>query len=60
MNYDYMDFNTYRGFKPIGSEYHTQNQEKMITTFSSSYNCGDCLRGNFIYCTQSDVFGSTY
>ena len=60
MNYDYSSYDTYSAWKPSGSDYHSQNAGLKVNTFTASYECGDCLRGGYIYCTPADIFGSEY
>ena len=60
MNYDYSSYDSYLFWKPSTAEYNTQNQAKKIKTFTASDECGDCLRGGYIYCTPTNVFGSEY
>ena len=59
-NNDYMNNNAYLSYSPKTKQYTEYNNDKKVTDFSSNLDCGDCLRGDFIYCTQSFSMGSSY
>jgi len=59
LNYDYMTYDSYLRWKPSREEYTSYNEKKKQTFFKESLDCGDCLRGNFIYCSKSSIFGSS-
>jgi hypothetical protein len=58
-----MNYKNYATYAPSGSQYPQYNPtpssagQSRITQFSSSLNCGDCLRGGWDYCIKSDIFG---
>jgi hypothetical protein len=59
-NYDYMTFDRYDGFKPKDSAYRSQNENKKIESIFDVSDCGDCIRGGFVYCNKKSIFGTEY
>jgi len=52
LNYDYMTYNRYDTYIPRTDTYKdTYNAAAKNPPFVSTMECGDCLRGNFVYCT---------
>jgi hypothetical protein len=47
LNYDYMTYTSYDKTKPANDLY----DEAKGSTFSSSLNCGECIRSGLTYCT---------
>ena len=60
LNNDYMTFDRYDSFKPEDPAYSIQNENKKINSIYDVSDCGDCIRGGFIYCTKMPLFGAEY
>lgn len=61
-NRDYISDNTYSTYIPDMKQYTEFNnfRKQKAADFNEELNCGDCLRGGWVYCTKSDGFGSIY
>ena len=60
LNYDYMSYDRYDLFRPFGNQYTTYNTARKIMNINDVMDCGDCLRGGYLFCTKGSVFGSSY
>ena len=59
-NPDYMTFDKYATFKKHDPEYNEYNQDKKVDTVYDVKDCGDCIRGNYIYCVKGPLFGAEF
>jgi len=55
-----MNNNAYLSYTPKTEQYTKINSGQKVKSFDDQLGCGDCLRGGFIYCTQSAGMGSSY
>ena len=61
LNFDYMSYDTYTGFKPNMEQYHSDyNIERKIMSLSEVKDCGDCIRGGLTYCVKAPGLGSVF
>lgn len=60
---DYMTYDRYDFFKPRIMMYQpTHNSANRVTDINQvgTGKCGDCLRGNFVFCSDTKAFGSAF
>ena len=60
LNPDYLTFDRYDNYKVHAPEYEDLNANRKVQSVYDVKDCGDCVRGGFIYCTQSDIFSKSY
>ena len=60
LNYDYMTYDRYDLFRPFGNQYTTYNEDRKIMNINDVMDCGDCLRGGYIFCTKGSGLGTPF